>query len=101
MHEIEVFGRPHVRLYATTSAKHADFTAKLVRVTLNGRAEFLSIGIARSAHLFGDAGCAADEVKAWEFALEPVAFVLAQGSGCGSKLRVLHFHSTTVILRPM
>ncbi len=77
--EIEVFGRPRIRLYATTSAKHADFTAKIVRVTTSGRAEFLSIGIARSGWMFHETGYAADEIKAWEFTLEPVAFVLAQG----------------------
>ncbi len=77
--ETEIFGHPRVRLYTVTSAAHADFTAKIVRVTAAGRAEFLSIGIARSAWLFRDTGYAADEVKAWEFTLEPVAFVLAPG----------------------
>ena len=101
VHEIEVFGHPRIRLYAATSAAHADFTAKLVRVTLNGRVEFFSIGIARSSWLFRDAGYAADEVKAWEFTLEPMAFVLARANGCGSKLRALHFRSTIAILPPM
>jgi hypothetical protein len=77
--ETEVFGQARVRLYAATSAAHADFTAKIVRVTASGRAEFLSIGIARSSWLFRDAGYAADEIHAWEFALEPVSFVLAVG----------------------
>jgi hypothetical protein len=77
--ETEIFGQPRIRLYAATSASHADFTAKIVRVTAAGRAEFLSIGIARSSWLFGDAGYAADEVHAWEFTLEPIAFVLAAG----------------------
>ena len=77
--ETEIFGCPRIRLYAATSAAHADFTAKIVRVTAGGRAEFLSIGIARSAWLFRDTSYAADEVKEWEFALEPVAFVLAPG----------------------
>ena len=76
---MEIFGQARVRLFAATSAAHADFTAKLVRVTANGRAEFLSIGIARSSWLFGEAGYAADEVKEWEFTLEPTAFVLAEG----------------------
>jgi predicted acyl esterase len=52
----EIFGRPRIRLYAATSAPHADFTAKLVRVTPSGRAEFLSIGIARSSWLFRTSG---------------------------------------------
>jgi len=75
----EIFGHPRVTLYASTSAAHADFTAKLVRVTSSGRAEFLSIGIARSSWLFHDAGYAADQIYAWEFKLEPIAFVLARG----------------------
>jgi putative CocE/NonD family hydrolase len=79
LREMEVFGHSRVRLYAATSAAHADFTAKLVRVTTSGRAEFLSIGIARSSWLFGDAGYAADWIHAWEFTLEPMACILAPG----------------------
>ena len=77
--ETEIFGQPSMKLYAATSAPNADFTAKLVRVTRNGCAEFLSIGIARSSWLFGDADYSADEIHEWEFTLEPVAFVLAAG----------------------
>jgi len=68
-----------VKLFAATSAAHADFVAKLVRVTKDGRAEFLCIGIARSSWLFRQSGYAADQVHAWEFTLEPIAFVLAPG----------------------
>jgi putative CocE/NonD family hydrolase len=77
--EMEIFGHPRIKLFAATSAAHADFTAKLVRVASNGRPEFLSIGIARSTWLFGDAGYAADQIHSWEFNLEPVSFVLAPG----------------------
>jgi hypothetical protein len=77
--ETEIFGQARIRLYASTSAAHADFTAKIVRVTAGGRAEFLAIGIARSSWLFREAGYTADEVRAWEFSLEPIAFVLAEG----------------------
>jgi uncharacterized protein len=77
--EIEVFGQPKIRLHAVTSAAHADFTAKLVRVTAGGRAEFMTIGIARSSWLFRNETYAADEVHAWEFWLEPTAFVLVPG----------------------
>jgi uncharacterized protein len=76
---MEVFGRPRIKLYATTSAPNADFAAKLVRVTSNGRAEFLCIGIARSSWLFRNATYAADTIQLWEFTLEPIAFVLAAG----------------------
>ncbi len=38
--EIEVFGHPRVKLFAATSAAHADFTAKLVRVKLDGLCRF-------------------------------------------------------------
>jgi len=77
--DAEIFGQARVLLYAATSAPHTDFTAKMVRVTCSGRAEFVSIGIARSSWLFRDAGYSADKVHAWEFTLEPVAFVLAEG----------------------
>jgi putative CocE/NonD family hydrolase len=77
--ETEIFGHPRVALQAVTSAQNADFTAKIVRVTASGRAEFLSIGIARSSWLFGDARYAADEIHLWEFTLEPISFVLAPG----------------------
>ena len=77
--ETEFFGYPRVKLYAATSAAKADFTAKIARVTGNGRAEFISIGIARSSWLFRDPGYSADEVHDWEFTLEPVSFVLAAG----------------------
>jgi putative CocE/NonD family hydrolase len=79
MRETEFLGNPRIRLYAATSAAHADFTAKLVRVTTSGRADFLSIGIARSSWLFGDSGYAPGEIHAWKFALEPISFVLAPG----------------------
>ena len=77
--ETEVFGQPRVKLFAATSAAHADFTAKLVRLKPNGCAEFLCIGIARSSWLFRETGYAADAIHAWEFTLEPIAFVLAPG----------------------
>ena len=75
----EVLGQPRVKLYASTSAAYADLVAKLVRVAPNGHAEFLCIGIARSSWLFPKSGYAADTVHAWEFTLEPTAFVLAPG----------------------
>jgi uncharacterized protein len=75
----EIFGQARIVLYAATSAAHADFTAKLVRVTSSGRAEFVCIGIARSSWLFRDEGYLADTIHAWEFTMEPAAFVLAAG----------------------
>jgi putative CocE/NonD family hydrolase len=77
--EVAVLGQPRIQLFASTSAPHADFTAKLVRVTTSGRAEFLCIGIARSSWLFRESGYAGDQVQQWEFTLEPVSFVLAPG----------------------
>lgn len=77
--ETEVFGHPRIRLFASTSASCADFTAKLTRVKPCGRAEFLCIGIARSSWLFRDKHYAADEIQQWEFTLEPTAFVLFPG----------------------
>ncbi len=78
-HSVEIFGQPGVKLFAATSAAHADFTAKLVRVKPDGGAEFLCIGIARSSWLFGPAGYAAEVVHEWEFRLEPIAVVLSPG----------------------
>ena len=75
---MELLGQPRIRIYATTSAANADFTAKIVRVTNDEDAEFISIGIARSSWLFGE-GYAADEIHNWEFTLEPVGFVLSPG----------------------
>jgi putative CocE/NonD family hydrolase len=75
---MHVFGRPKVVLYAKTSATHADLTAKLVRVLVSGRAEFVCIGIARSSFLFGDSYLA-DTAQLWEFALEPTSTVFAKG----------------------
>jgi uncharacterized protein len=77
--ETEIFGHPRVKLFATTSASHADLTAKIVCITSGNRAEFLSIGIARSTWLFSKSSYAADEIHAWEFTLEPISFVLAPG----------------------
>jgi len=72
-------GQPRVTLYATTSAAEADLTAKLVWVTAAGRAEFLSMGIARSSWLFRDGAYAADEIRGWEFTLEPTSVVVSPG----------------------
>lgn len=77
--EVEFFGHPRVKLFAATSATHADLTAKIVRVLASGRCEFLSIGIARSSWLFQNEEYAPDQVHEWEFELEPIAFVLAPG----------------------
>jgi len=75
---LHVFGRPRVEVFVATSAACADVTAKLVRVTAAGRAEFVSMGVARSSWLFGEA-YAADEARLWEFALEPTSCVFAAG----------------------
>jgi putative CocE/NonD family hydrolase len=74
-----IFGQPRVTLYAATSASFADLTAKLVRVTALGRAEFISIGMARSSFLFRETGYVADAVQCWQFTLEPTSVVIAMG----------------------
>jgi putative CocE/NonD family hydrolase len=76
---VHIFGQPRVTLYAATSAANADLTAKLIRVTTSGRAEFISIGIARSSWLFRTSGYKADTVQCWEFTLEPTSVVIAAG----------------------
>ncbi len=77
--QLHVFGSPQLTLYCATSAGNADFTGKLVRVTPDGRAEFLCIGIARSTYLFRESGYTADEVHQWQFTLEPTSCVFAKG----------------------
>ncbi len=78
--ECEIFGQPRIKLYAATSAAYADFTAKIVRVTANGAS-----GIPVRLGLRAVRGCFAMGIirrikfTAWEFTLEPVAFVLAAG----------------------
>jgi putative CocE/NonD family hydrolase len=74
---VHILGSPVVALYAATSAPLADFTAKLVRLTPAGRAEFLSIGIARSSYLFPE--YSSDSVRAWRFQLEPTSAIFAAG----------------------
>ncbi|WP_263357500.1 CocE/NonD family hydrolase [Acidicapsa ligni] len=76
---VHIFGRPSVTIYAVTSAASADITAKLVRVTASGRAEFICIGVARSSWLFRDEGYVADQVQCWLFTLEPTSVVIAPG----------------------
>ena len=74
-----IFGTPRVSFYCATSAAHADFTAKLVRVRPNGAAEFICIGIARSSWLFAKSDYAADKIHLWEFDLEPTSCLFAAG----------------------
>jgi putative CocE/NonD family hydrolase len=76
---LHVFGTPRVCLHCSTSARHTDFTAKLVRVRPTGAAEFICIGIARSSWLFAESGYVADKVQLWEFDLEPTSCVFAAG----------------------
>jgi hypothetical protein len=76
---LHVFGHPSVTLYAATSEAHADLTAKLVRVLPDGRAQFVSIGIARSSWLFRGQDYQPNRIHCWRFALDPVSCVLFPG----------------------
>jgi putative CocE/NonD family hydrolase len=78
-HPMLVFGSPRVRLHCATSARHSDFTAKLIRVTPNGAAEFLCIGISRSSYLFRRQSYEADRIYEWNFALEPTCCLFSAG----------------------
>lgn len=75
--EHHLFGQPQVKLYAATSAAHADLTAKLVRLTAAGRADFVCMGIARSSWLFPE--YQADTIHCWQFTLEPTSIALSPG----------------------
>jgi putative CocE/NonD family hydrolase len=79
---LQIFGAPHIALHAATSATSADITAKLVRVLPVGRADFISIGIARSSFLFDSYGT--DTVHLWEFDLEPTSCMF----NIGERLRL-------------
>jgi len=73
LHEaVSIFGSPQLILYCAASAKTTDFTGKLVRVRSDGRADFVSIGVARSDFLFPDA-FTPDAIHRWEFELEPTS----------------------------
>jgi uncharacterized protein len=76
---LHVFGSPKLTLYGVTSAAHADFTGKLVRVRPGGQADFICIGIARSGYLFRDSGYQADAIHCWQIELEPTSCVFAAG----------------------
>jgi len=76
---VHVFGHPEVEIHCATSANSADLVAKLVKVTPQGRAEFISIGIARSAYLFHGSTYSADAVHLWRFHLEPTSCVFFAG----------------------
>ena len=76
---LHILGSPQLMLYCTTSAAHADFTGKLVRVRPGGQAEFVCIGIARSSYLFRESGYRADVIHCWEISLEPTSCVFATG----------------------
>ena len=69
---VTVFGSPRVILYCAASASSADFTAKLVRLRPDGRADFICIGISRSDLLFG-ASYRPDSILRWQFELEPTS----------------------------
>jgi hypothetical protein len=76
---MHVLGSPQLTLYCVTSAAHADFTGKLVRLRPGGQADFVCIGIARSSYLFRDSGYSADAIHCWELTLEPTSCVFAAG----------------------
>ena len=65
-----IFGIPRIVLYAATSSRETDFTAKLVRARPDGAADFICMGIARSSYQFRDASYAADKIHAWDFSLD-------------------------------
>ena len=75
---LRIFGHPKLVLFAISSRESADFVGKLVRVRHDGRAEFISIGIARSNWMF-PRGLTPDEPFCWEFELEPTSCVFAPG----------------------
>ncbi len=92
-----IFGTPRMALYAATSSRHTDFTAKLVRVRPDGVADFICIGIARSSYLFREAGYTADKVQMWEFDLEPTSCRFAAATAFGWKSPAAPFRCSIAI----
>ncbi len=76
---VHVFGHPEVEIHCATSANSADLVAKLVKVTPDGRADFICIGIARSSYLFRGSTYSADAIHRWRFTLEPTSCVFLAG----------------------
>jgi putative CocE/NonD family hydrolase len=76
---VHILGSPRLTLYCVTSAAHADFTGKLVRLRPGGQADFVCIGIARSSYLFRESGYSADAIHCWQIELEPTSCVFAAG----------------------
>jgi putative CocE/NonD family hydrolase len=76
---LHVFGHPRITLYAATSGPSADFTAKLVRVLMDGRAQFVCMGVARSTYLFAETRYESDAVQCWKFDLDPTSCVFFPG----------------------
>jgi putative CocE/NonD family hydrolase len=76
---VHVLGSPQLTIYCVTSAAHADFTGKLVRLRPSGQADFVCIGIARSSYLFRESGYRADSIQRWVFSLDPTSCVFAAG----------------------
>jgi putative CocE/NonD family hydrolase len=76
---LRVFGTPRVEIFCSTSSAHTDLTAKLVRLTTDGVAEFICIGIARSSYLFAPTNYIADKIHLWCLSLEPTSCLFATG----------------------
>jgi putative CocE/NonD family hydrolase len=65
-----VTGQARLRLYAKSTAPDTDFVAKWVRITPDGTAWNLSLGIARASYLFRESGFNPDQTSLWEFLLD-------------------------------
>jgi putative CocE/NonD family hydrolase len=76
---LRILGKPRVVLHCATTLKNADVTAKLVRVRASGVAEFICIGVARSAFLFADTKYEVEKIQRWEFFLEPTSCLIEKG----------------------
>ncbi len=75
---MHVFGAPEVCLHVATSAAHADVVARLTVVRSGGSAPLLTLGIARSTHLFHEE-YERDSPQLWQFALDHTSCVLNAG----------------------
>jgi putative CocE/NonD family hydrolase len=73
---MHIFGSAELFVHVSSSASEVDLVVKMVKVQQNGDASFISIGVARSRHVFGTT-YSADTLKEWRISLDHTSCYLA------------------------
>jgi uncharacterized protein len=84
--EVHVYGRPHIRLYISSSTNAHDVVAKLTRIDRDGQAWNICIGARRSQYHFSNKPLERDVPTLWEFDLEPTSCVFDVGERIGLEI---------------